>query len=79
MLNELRIVDQIERVHSDRPYCECGRETVTTYRDGAIWLECASAHEPIGNRLQRMWNVVTTPGHVSSVIAAVPAPEALAA
>ena len=79
MLNELRLVDQVERAHELRPYCECGRETVSTCRDGAMWLECASVHEPIENRLQRMWNVVTTPGHVSSVIAQVPEPEGLAA
>lgn len=79
MLNELRLIDQVERAWALRPYCECGRETVTTYRDGAMWLECAIVREPIENRVQRMWHVVTTPAHVSSLIAQVPEPEALAA
>ena len=79
MLNELRLVDRIEQVHGDRPYCVCGRETVTVYRDGAIWLECAIVHEPAGSRIQRVWNVVSGPGHIHELIAAVPAPEALAA
>jgi hypothetical protein len=79
MLNELRLVDLVERAYADRPYCECGRQTVTTYRGGAMWLECAIVREPIQNRLHRMWNVVTEPGHVHSVIAEIPQPEALAA
>ena len=79
MLNELRLVDQVERAHTDRPYCECGRDTVTTYRDGAMWLECAIVGEPIEGRIHRLWNVVSAPGHVHNVIAEVPAPQALAA
>jgi hypothetical protein len=79
MLDELRLVDLVERAYADRPYCECGRETVTTYRDGAVWLECAVTAEPHENRLHRMWNVVTAPGHVHLRIAEVPVADALAA
>jgi hypothetical protein len=79
MLNELRLVDRIERAHTERPYCECGRQTMTIYRDGAIWLECQIVDEPAENRLVRLWNVVSAPAHVHEQIVEVPAPEALAA
>ena len=79
MLNELRLVDRIERAHTERPYCECGRQTVTTYRDGQMWLECEIVHEPIEGRIQRLWNAVSAPGHVHSVIAEVPEPQLRAA
>ena len=79
MLNELRLVDRIERVHGERPYCVCGRETTTLYRDGAIWLECSIVNEPAANRIQRIWNSVSDPGHVHELIADVPVPEAFAA
>jgi hypothetical protein len=79
MLSELRLVDRIERIHGDRPYCDCGRETITVYRAGAMWLECAILNEPVEGRIQRLWNAVTAPGHVHELIANVPAPETLAA
>ena len=79
MLNEASLVDTIERAHTDRPYCVCGRQTVTIYRDGSIWLECEVVHEPIEGRVARLWSVVTEPGHVHMQIAEVPAPESLAA
>jgi hypothetical protein len=79
MLNELRLVDTIERAHTERPYCECGRETITSYRDGAMWLECSIVREPIDGRIQRLWNAVSAPGHVHQLIADVPAAQALAA
>ena len=79
MLNELRLVDTIERAHTDRPYCECGRPTVTVYRDGQMWLECAIVHEPMDGRIQRLWNAVSAPAHVHRVIADVPAPQLRAA
>ena len=74
MLNELRLVDMIERAHTDRPYCECGRETITVYRDGAMWLECSIVSEPVEGRLQRLWSAVSAPGHVHCMIVEVPAP-----
>jgi hypothetical protein len=79
MLNNRSIVDAIENAHRDRPYCECGRDTVTVYRAGAMWLECAVINEPLGNRVSRIWNVMTDPGHVHQLIAELPAPEYQAA
>jgi len=79
MLNELRLVDAVERAHGDRPYCVCGRETITIYRDGAMWLECAIVREPVDGRIHRLWNAVSAPGHVHQLIAEVPVPEAIAA
>lgn len=79
MLNELRLVDQIERAHADHPYCECGRQTITIYRDGSMWLECQIVGEPVENRIQRVWNAISAPGHVHQEIVAVPAPAHVAA
>lgn len=74
MLSESSIVDQIERKHSERPYCECGRHTTPVYRHGAIWLECSIVNEPITGRVQRLWATVTAPAHVHTMIVEVPAP-----
>lgn len=79
MLNEASLVDRIERAHSDRPYCECGRETITSYRDGAMWLECQIVGEPAANRLLRLWNEISAPGHIHERIVEVPAPARIAA
>ena len=79
MLNEASLVDKIERAHSDHPYCECGRETITAYRDGAMWLDCQVVGEPVENRLLRLWNEITGPGHVHEQIVEVPHPGRLAA
>ena len=79
MLNELRLVDRIERAYRDRPFCECGRQTMTIYRDGSMWLECQVVQEPRVNRLERLWNAVGAPGHVHQEIAQVPDPARSAA
>lgn len=79
MLNELSVVDRIERAHGLRPYCDCGRETIVVYRDGTVWLECAAIHEPVENRIVRIWKAVTPLPHVSEPIAEIDTPEELAA
>jgi hypothetical protein len=79
MLNERSIVDRIERAQGDRPYCECGRHTVTSYRDGAVWLDCAVVLEPVGGRVVRLWNTLTARGHVHSQIVQLALPDELAA
>ena len=79
MLNELSLIDLIDRTHSDRPHCDCGRSTMIIYRDGAMWLECEIVTEPLEGRIHRLWNAVSAPGHVHSMIVEVPAPETLAA
>ncbi len=79
MLNERSVVDLIERAFADRPYCDCGRSAITTYRDGAMWLECSIVDEPAGNRVNRLWNALTEPGHVHAKIVDVPTPELAAA
>jgi hypothetical protein len=39
-------VDAIELSNDAQPYCPCGKHTMPVWRDGAIWLECASLSEP---------------------------------
>jgi hypothetical protein len=79
MLYEASLVDRIERAHIERPHCECGRETVTTYRDGTLWLECVALSEAVDGRIHRLWNAIASPAHVRTVIAEVTAPEVRAA
>jgi hypothetical protein len=79
MLSKYSIVDTIEKAHSDRPYCPCGRDTILVYRTGAMWLECEITGEPVGGRVARMWSAVTVPSHVHQSIVEVPAPEYQAA
>jgi hypothetical protein len=79
MLNEQSTVDLIERAHSARPYCACGRGTTTVYRDGAVWLDCSIVNEPVVGKIHRLWNVVSDPGHVHELIVEIPAPSLRAA
>lgn len=79
MLDERTIVDTVERTHSDRPYCECGRANIIVYRAGAMWLECDVTNEPLGGRVARLWSAVTDAGHVHHRIVEVPPPEFQAA
>ena len=74
MLNEQSIVDRIESAHGQRPYCDCGRETIVVYRDGSMWLECAAIHEPVENRIVRIWRAVAPQPHVSESIVDIPTP-----
>jgi len=62
------VVHRIERAHSERPYCDCGRETTVVYRDAVIWLECATVHEPVESTIKRVWNAVAGDSHVREAI-----------
>jgi hypothetical protein len=79
MLKERSIVDTIEKAHSDRPYCDCGRDNILIYRGGAMWLECEITSEPTGSRVTRLWTAMTDPGHVHHRIVDIPAPQRQAA
>ena len=45
MTDDRTIVDLIERVSDAEPMCACGRHTTPVWRDGIVWLDCASLLE----------------------------------
>ncbi len=72
MIENSQVVDLIERANDAQPLCPCGRHTTPVYRDGAVWLECASLSEPRDGYLQRIVAAVTTLAHVHARIVDVP-------
>jgi hypothetical protein len=71
--HQSHVVDLIERASDARPFCPCGRHTTPVWRDGTVWLECASlsdAHEGI---IARLLAAASAPVHIKSPIIDVPA------
>lgn len=79
MNNDRQLVDMIEHANDAKPYCPCGMHTTPVWRDGTVWLECASISQPPQGRLARLLAAVTAPGHVHEPIVDVAADEAVAA
>jgi hypothetical protein len=50
------VIDLIERACSATPYCVCGSHTVPAWRDGIVWLDCATLVQPPAGRIQRLIN-----------------------
>lgn len=63
MNNERQVVDLIERANDAQPACPCGRHTTPVWRDGAVWLECASLSQSHDGFLQRVIATMTAPAH----------------
>jgi hypothetical protein len=72
MINSSQAVDIIERAHDAQPFCACGQHTTPVWRDGVVWLECASLSEPAEGRLARFRAAVTAPAHTHERIIEVP-------
>lgn len=72
MEHQGKIVDIIERAIDAQPYCACGRHTMPVWRDGVIWLECASRSDPPKVRLARLVAVLMAPVHTHARIIDVP-------
>jgi hypothetical protein len=72
MIDHSHIVDLIERASEARPTCPCGSHTTAIWRDGVIWLECASLSAPDGGLLRRFVTTLTGPTHVHMRIAEAP-------
>jgi hypothetical protein len=68
MINNREVVDLIERANDAEPVCPCGRHTTPVWRDGAVWLECASLSQPRDGYLQRVFAALTAPSHVHARI-----------
>jgi hypothetical protein len=73
MIHDIDIIDRIERASDARPTCPCGWHTTVVWRDGTIWLECASLSAPDGGFLRRFVGTLIRPMHVHTRIADVPA------
>jgi hypothetical protein len=73
MNDDRMIVDMIERASDAQPMCACGRHTTAVWRDGIVWLECATLLEPRDGRLERLLAAVTAPVHTRVQIVEVPA------
>ena len=76
MNNNRQIVDLIERANDAQPACPCGGHTTPVWRDGAVWLECASLSQPRDGFLQRIYAVVTALAHTRARIVDAPPFEA---
>ena len=72
MLEDRSIVDLIERVSDAHPMCACGSHTTAIWRDGVVWLDCATLLAPRHGRLERLLAAVTAPVHLHQAIVNVP-------
>jgi hypothetical protein len=72
MDDQSRVVDLIEQANDARPFCPCGRHTTSVWRDGTVWLECASFGEPSHGIVGRLVAAATATAHVRLPIVDVP-------
>jgi hypothetical protein len=72
MTDNRQIVEMIERANDAEPACPCGRHTTPVWRDGAVWLECASLSQPRDGFLERLVATVTAAAHTHSRIVDAP-------
>jgi len=72
MNDERMLVDMIERASDAQPMCACGHHTTAVWRDGIVWLDCATLLEPRDSRLGRLLAAVTAPVHTHVQIVEVP-------
>ena len=73
MQHDRSIIDIIERAHDASPFCACGSHTTPVFRDGAVWLQCATLDRPADRWLQRVVAAVTSPMHTRTPVVDVPA------
>jgi hypothetical protein len=72
MIDNRQVVDLIERANDAQPICPCGRHTTPVFRDGAVWLECASLSQPRDGYLRRVVAAATALAHTHARIVDVP-------
>jgi hypothetical protein len=72
MIDNRQVVDLIERANDAQPMCPCGRHTTPVWRDGAVWLDCASLTEPRHGYLQRALAALSVLAHTHARIVDVP-------
>ncbi len=72
MIQNRQIVAMIERANDAQPNCPCGRHTTPVWRDGVVWLECASINEPHDGRIRRALAALTAQVHTHEWIVDAP-------
>ena len=72
-MHDSSIIDTIERAHDAVPFCACGSHTTPVYRDGAVWLECATLGRSADRWIHRAIAAVTSPMHTKTLVVDVPA------
>jgi len=72
MTEDRHIVDLIERASDTQPYCACGWHTSPVWRDGVVWLECASLNEPRQGLVRRLIAAATGRAHLHFAIVSAP-------
>jgi hypothetical protein len=73
MSDQSRVVDLIEKANDASPFCPCGRHTRPVWRDGIVFIECASLNEPRDGVIARVVSAATAAVHVRTPIVDVPA------
>jgi hypothetical protein len=73
MIHNRDLVETIENAHDAQPFCSCGRHTSPVWRDGAVWLDCASISDTRETRLARILYAVTALSHTHERIVEVQA------
>jgi hypothetical protein len=73
IMHNTHYVDIIEQAADTTPYCPCGQHTTPVWRNGTVWLECASLGEPRGGVVARLVGAVTSTTHIRVPIVEVPA------
>lgn len=79
MIDRLSMIDLIDQAQRDLPYCACGRHTTALWRDGAVWLECASLGESREGLGRRIVASLTAPTHTRMRVTESPARDSTAA
>jgi hypothetical protein len=70
-----QMLDLIERANDEQPTCSCGKHTRPVWRDGAVWLDCASLGDPPESRVGRALAAVTAHVHTHErIVDAPPSP-----
>jgi hypothetical protein len=72
MIDDRQVVDLIERANDAEPFCPCGRHTTPVWRDGAVWLECASLSQPREGYIQRVLGALSARSHIHERIVDAP-------
>ena len=72
MIDNRQVVDLIERANDAQPMCPCGRHTTPVWRDGAVWLECASLTETHTGYVARVVAALSALAHTRARVVDVP-------
>jgi hypothetical protein len=73
MIDRLSMIDLIDQAQHDVPFCSCGRHTTAVWRDGAVWLECASLGESREGLIRRIVASLAAPMHARMRVVESPA------